>query len=151
MRSLVLLAVLGFFAWSGGSAEAAAQDAAAANPPLQQFIQRFVQLWSDGEVTEIVQLIGDENVLLLDTGDGTEAATGRHAAAALRVLFGERQTTALEALSVTVASQDPPGGFGELSWTFRNRDMPGEQARSIYVAAIRDGDGWRISELRLLP
>jgi len=119
--------------------------------PLEEFVREVVQLWLSADVTAIVSLMQESDRLVLDTGTGIENANSRHAAAALRALFAESETVGTRAVRVTVASARPPQGFGELAWTFRARGSPGEQARSIYVAAAWEGDGWKITELRLMP
>jgi len=112
--------------------------------PLEEFVREVVQLWLSADVTAIVSLMQESDRLVLDTGTGIENANSRHAAAALRALFAESETVGTRAVRVTVASARPPHGF-------RARGSPGEQARSIYVAAAWEGDGWKITELRLMP
>jgi hypothetical protein len=130
-------------------ASAAAQDPPAA--PLEAFVHQVARLWANGDVTALVALIPEESQLTLDTGAGIETANTRRAAAALRVLFADRQTADVSPARVTVSSSQPPRGFGELAWTFRLRGAPAEQSRSIYVGARWEPRGWRITELRLMP
>lgn len=146
-RSLVLLPAL----WLAAPAAPAAAQAAGAGVPLDGFIHQVARLWAAGDVGGIVEMLPSDGSLLLDTGSGTEAVSGRHAAAALRDLFDHRQTTAARAVQVTVAGTEPSRGFGELTWTFRDRGAPGEQTRVVYVATIQQDQGWRIAELRLMP
>jgi len=121
-----------------------------ADLPLEDFVQHVASLWASGDVSSLVDLIPADNRVLLDTGSGSETANARHASAALRALFAERETLGARAVRVTVSSSRPPRGFGELAWAFRDRGAPGEQARSVYVAALREERGWRISELRIM-
>jgi hypothetical protein len=123
----------------------------AQEPPLEAFVQQVARLWAAGDVGALVDLIPADNRLLLDTGSGTEVANSRHAAAALRALFGEWETLSLRPVRVTYASTLPARGFGELAWVVRPRAGPGEQTRSVYVAAVRETRGWRVSELRIMP
>jgi hypothetical protein len=142
---LLLLAACWMYAAPGA---ARAQDAPA---PLEPFVEQVARLWLSAEVGALVELLPADNRLLLDTGSGIEPANSRHAAAALRALFAERETIAARPARVTVASAQPPRGFFELAWTFRARGAPGEQSRSVYVAVLWEERGWRISELRLMP
>jgi hypothetical protein len=144
--------VLFLLAIAGANQPLRAQDVAASDEvPLEVFVQEVVRLWLSGDVAALVELIPEADQLILDTGTGIENANSRHAAAALRALFSESETLATRAVRVTVASTSPPKGFGELSWTFRSRGSPGEQSRSIYVAAARENASWKITELRLMP
>jgi len=129
---------------------AAAQDGRV-GVPLGAFIEEVAGIWERADVASLVALVADEESLLLDAGSGTQSANSRHAAAALRALFSEYETLAAEAVRVTVASEDPPSGFGEIVWTFRARGAPGERSRPIYVAALQRDGSWRITELRLMP
>jgi hypothetical protein len=132
------------------SAPAHAQ-ATVGDDALENFVQRVVRLWSSSDVTAIVNLLPSDNRLVLDTGSGIENANSRHAAAALRALFSESETVGARAVRITVASTLPAQGFGELDWRYRARGSSGEQSRSVYVAAAWEDDGWRITELRLMP
>lgn len=134
-----------------GATPLRAQDAAAAMAPLESFVEEFARIWAAGDVDAILAMIGEGEPLLLDTGSGTSTANNRHVAAELRSMFGQRETADLQAVRITVAGSDPLNGFGELTWSFRERGAPAEQQRLVYVAAVREGAGWRIFELRLLP
>jgi hypothetical protein len=120
-------------------------------PPLEQFVQQVVRLWQAADANALVGLLPADNRLALDTGSGIETANSRHAAAALRALFAERETVDARVVRVTVASAQPPRGFGELGWTFRLRGSPAELSRSVYVATLFENGEWRISELRIMP
>jgi hypothetical protein len=147
IRSLALLVV----PITIGAQPIAAQNVEPVNSPLEEFVQQVVRLWSAADVAALVELIPADNRLVLDTGSGIENANSRHAAAALRALFAQSETVGARAVRVTVASTFPARGFGELDWTFRARGAPGEQSRSVYVAAAWQNDSWRITELRLMP
>lgn len=135
----------------GGSLPADAQRGAAARVPLETFVQQVSHLWSESDVGGLMELASDQGKLVLDTGSGTEMVNGRHAAAALRALFADRQNVSVRPVRITLAGGSPPRGFGELSWTFRTRAAPGPQTRSLYVGVVREGSSWRLSELRILP
>lgn len=145
MRSCLALLLVALSA-----APLAAQDPPA-TAPLESFVEEFARLWAAGDVEAILDMMGDEEPLLLDTGSGTATANTRHVAAELRSMFAQRETAELVAVRITVAGSEPLNGFGELSWSYRERGSPGEQQRLVYVAAIREGPSWRIFELRLLP
>jgi len=130
----------------GGPAAAPAQDR-----PIEEFIQRVGQLWVAGDVSALVALAPGRGPVLLDTGNGIEAVNTRHAGAALRALFGDRETIAARPVRVTLAGGSPPRGFGELSWSYRTRGAPSAQTRSVYIGAAWEAGEWRITELRMMP
>ncbi|MBW3630356.1 MAG: hypothetical protein KY464_13805 [Gemmatimonadetes bacterium] len=129
------------------AAPAGAQRAPA---PLDGFIKEVAYLWSGGDARGLAELVPEDARVLLDTGGGMETVEGRHAAAALRALFSERQSLSVRPARITVAGTRPPRGFGVLSWAFRSRGGPAAQSGSVYVGAVWTEDGWRISELRLM-
>lgn len=145
IRPLLLLPLLALFL------PAVAQTPGRADVPLETFVQQVTHLWGEGDVGGLMELTAGGGRLVLDTGSGTEAVNDRHAAAALRALFAERESVAARPVRVTVAGGTPPRGFAEVAWTFRTRGVPEPQSRSIYVGAIREDGGWRLTELRVLP
>lgn len=145
-RWIPLLVVL--FSAAGASPLAAQSSG---NEQLESFVQEVARLWAAEDVDALVERTADSAALLLDIGSGAQTSSGRHTAAALRELFGDRQTLATSAVQVTVADADRPAGFGQLSWTYRDRGAPGDQTRSLYVAVAREGGRWTITELRLMP
>ncbi|HET8654647.1 MAG TPA: hypothetical protein VFL93_03960 [Longimicrobiaceae bacterium] len=119
--------------------------------PLGRFVQTLARLWADGDADGLIAYAPPDGLLLLDTGDGSESVTARHAAAALRALFSSRETVDLRQVRVTVAGGSPLRGFGEIRWTFRVRDMPAVQTRSIYLGLVWTGRSWRLGEIRFMP
>lgn len=119
--------------------------------PLEEFVQQVAWLWNMGDVAALVDLLPLRHRVVLDTGEGTETVSPRHAAAALRALFDARETDDAHAIRVTLAGGDPPRGFGQLVWSFRTRGAPTSQARSVYVGAVWQESAWRIGELRIMP
>jgi hypothetical protein len=146
MKRKIILMMGALLFLLGVAAEAPAQDR-----PIEEFVQRVAQLWSAGDASALVSLAPSRGPILLDTGNGIESVNSRHAGAALRALFGDRETVAARPVRVTLAGGAPPRGFGELSWSYRTRGSPSTQTRSVYVGAAWDGGSWRITELRMMP
>lgn len=144
-RTLLLPFLLGLFVVPRLEAQPAAAD------QLESFVREVASLWRLEDVDGLVERTADSAPLLLDVGSGAQTSEGRHAAAALRELFRERETLAASAVEVTVADAAELSGFGRLAWTYRDRGAPGEQTRSLYVAVARDAGRWTITEVRLMP
>ena len=145
-RAYGVLALL-LFGVLFGAAPAAAQRVA----PLEQFIKEVAYHWSGNDARSIAEYFQQDAQVILDTGRGTEAVDARHAAAALRSLFAERESVAVRPMRVTMAGARPPRGFGELAWSYRGRGISTAQMYSIYIGVVWTDEGWRISELRLIP
>ncbi|CAN5761372.1 hypothetical protein BH23GEM6_BH23GEM6_28010 [soil metagenome] len=143
-RKIVLM--MGALLFLFGVPAAPAQDR-----PIEEFVQRVGQLWIAGDASALVALAPSREPILLDTGNGIESVNTRHAGAALRALFGDRETIAARPVRVALAGGSPPRGFGELAWSYRTRGAPSVQTRSVYVGAVWDRGAWRITELRMMP
>lgn len=141
----ILLALLtGVLAPRGLAAQQDAQSLAA-------FVATVSGLWAAGEADDIVALAPRDGRILLDlAGDGPGEVQPRNAAAALRRLFGERETVNVRASRVTVSGGTPLRGFGELSWIARPRGVTDTLSSVVYVGAVWEDGAWHLRELRLL-
>ncbi len=127
----------------------AAQETPAA--PLEDFVRQVARLWMGGEAAALVELAPADGKIILNVGETSGSVQGRHAAAALRALFAERESITMRPTRVTVSGGRPLRGFGEFSWVSRSRGMTVPQTATLYVGAIWEGDSWRVRELRVLP
>jgi hypothetical protein len=147
VRALRLLALLLLLA----PAALHAQDAPGA-ARLEGFVARVARLWQAGDAAALAALAPSGGRMVLELpGEGAGPVQERHAAAALRALFAERESVAARAGRVTVAGGDPLQGFGEIAWRSRPRGVSTPRASTVYVGAVWDGSEWRIRELRVLP
>jgi len=119
--------------------------------PLEAFILQVARLWAAGDAAALADLAPGDGRIHLDVGETSGAVQGRHAAAALRALFAERESLSLRPARVTVAGGRPLRGFGELTWMSRSRGVTVPHSSTVYVGTVWEGNAWRIRELRLLP
>jgi hypothetical protein len=118
---------------------------------LQAFVASVARLWERGDADALVDLAPGDGRIVLDLGsDEAGAVEKRHAAAALRELFGGRDPVSVRATQVTVAGGEPVRGFGELAWVSRVRGVTDSQTSTVYVGAVWERGAWRIRELRIL-
>jgi hypothetical protein len=119
--------------------------------PLAGFVASVARLWSAGDADGLVALATQDGRILLDlTGEGSGEMQPRNAAAALRRLFGERETVTVRPTAATISGGSPLRGFGELTWVARPRGVSESVSSVVYVGAVWDGNEWRIRELRVL-
>lgn len=119
---------------------------------LEGFIARVARLWGSGDAAALAALAPPGGRMVLEVpGEGAGPVQERHAAAALRALFAERESVAARPGRVTVAGGDPLQGFGEIAWQSRPRGVSRPRASTVYVGAVWQGGEWRIRELRVLP
>jgi hypothetical protein len=98
--------------------------------------------WNRRDADGIADLLSRSGVAL-HLGDESHPAAGvRQARAALAELFakgGNARVTKVEDLGGT-----PQRGFAELSWDVQ------ELKYTVFVGFVREGDAWRIGEIRVL-
>lgn len=126
-----------------------ASDPAAAG--LTAFFEELADHWAAADVAAIAELLSPDGATVIEQGAGGAITNPRRAAAALRALFGARESLAATVASTALAATSPSRGFGEIVWSSRARGAPGEESRSIFIATIRGEEGWRIMEVRFLP
>jgi hypothetical protein len=127
----------------------AAQQNGAAT--LSGFVATVARHWADGDADALVELAPADGRILLDlAGEGPGEVQPRNAAAALRRLFGQRETVTVRPTGATVSGGTPLRGFGELTWVGRPRGVSETLSSVVYVGAVWEGNGWRIRELRVL-
>ena len=142
-RILLLVAFTLFLAPRAASAQQPA--------PLETFVARVAALWAAGDASSLVDLAPEDGRLIVELEPGSGGTVdARHAAAALRELFGRREHVSIRATEVTVSGGAPPRGYGELSWTFRDRGVRDADRAVVYVGAEFERGAWRIRELRLI-
>jgi len=118
--------------------------------PLERFVVQVARLWAAGDAAALVDLAPSNSRIMLDVGENLGAVQTRHAAAALRALFSERETAHIRPTRVTISGGRPPRGFGELAWTSRSRRMSNPETFTLYVGTIWEDTGWKITELRMV-
>jgi hypothetical protein len=118
---------------------------------LSGFVGTVARLWSAGDADALVELAPKDGRILLDlVGEGPGEVQPRNAAAALRRLFGERETVTVRPTGATVSGGTPLRGFGELTWVARPRGVSETLSSVVYVGAVWEENAWRVRELRVL-
>ncbi|MBR9988179.1 MAG: hypothetical protein KFH98_00405 [Gemmatimonadetes bacterium] len=140
-RTRVLLSITAFMMLA--SVPVAAQDP---GPTLQ----RVASAWHKGDARSVASL-GARDGISLDVDGSTVGPLGtRQASAVLRSVFEDRESvSAAPRISRTVGG-DPARAFGEITWTTRARGTTIPERATLFVAFVREGDAWRITEIRLL-
>jgi hypothetical protein len=117
---------------------------------LGDVIDRIMIFWSKGDATAIVNFIS-VNGVSLDVDGGPIGPLGpRQAAATLRRVFEEQETVALHAAAAQIVGGAPQRAFGELTWYVRARGTTIPEHATVFVALVKERNGWRVTQIRLM-
>lgn len=122
------------------------------DPRLDGFVARVARLWEAEDADGLARLAPSGGRMVLEVaGEGAGPVSERHAAAALRSLFADRETVSIRTARSALAGGQPLQGFGELAWTSRSRGVTAARTSTVYVGVVWEGGEWRLRELRVLP
>ncbi|NLG63226.1 MAG: hypothetical protein GX539_13390 [Candidatus Cloacimonetes bacterium] len=122
-----------------------------AQQDLDTAMQRVARMWERGDVRGITQSAASAGFALeLESGRSGPVAS-RQAAAALRRLFEDQQTVSVKPGVARVSGGRPQRAFGELEWITRPRGTTIPERRTVFVALVREEQGWRVTEIRVMP
>lgn len=118
---------------------------------LEATMARVAQMWARGDVRGLTRHAAESGFALrLDANPGGPVGS-RQAAAALRRLFEHDETVSVKPGVAKVVGGQPTRAFGELEWITRPRGTTIPERRTVFVALVREGDGWRVTEIRVMP
>ena len=126
-----------------GSRPAAAQE-------LRPLLQRVASAWHRGDVGSISALCARGGVSLDVDGRSVGPLAPRQTAAVLRRLFDDRESVGARVNTIREVGGEPTRAFGEITWSTRARGTTIPEHATIFVALVREDDGWRVTEIRLL-
>ncbi len=117
---------------------------------LESALERFATAWSRGDVDALASLVSRGGVTI-DVGVGPMGPLGeRQAAAVLRRLFEERETTVARARLAQMVGGVPMRAFGEILWMARSRGTTESEGVTVFLALVREKSGWRINQIRVM-
>ncbi|MBX6363826.1 MAG: nuclear transport factor 2 family protein [Gemmatimonadetes bacterium] len=117
---------------------------------LDQVLDRFAASWAKGDAVTIAQLVARGGMSIDIDGTPIGPLSRRQAAALLRRIFDDRETVVIRAGSAQVVGGAPPRAFGEIAWSARSRGTTIPERATVFLALVREDDGWRITQIRVL-
>lgn len=117
---------------------------------LDQTLVRVARYWANGDVRSIMQNAAASGFALELGRDRVGPVAARQASAALKRLFDDRETLAVNPVLTRVVGGDPPRAFGELEWITRPRGTTIPERRTVFVALVQQAEGWRVTEIRVM-
>jgi hypothetical protein len=65
-------------------------------------------------------------------------------------MFEDRESVSATPRVGRAVGGQPARAFGEITWTTRARGTTIPERANLFVAFVREGDAWRITEIRLM-
>lgn len=126
------------------SAPASAQD-------MDVAMYRFASAWRRNDTKAISALIAREGASIETDAGRFGPLPARQAAAILRTLFGERETTDVRTRQFQSVGGTPQKGYAELIWTSVAPETTEALRLVVFVEFVQESDReWRITRIRLL-
>lgn len=126
-----------------GSRPAAAQE-------LRPLLERVANALQRGDVGGIAALAANAGMSLDVDGRNVGPLGQRQTAAVLRRLFEDREAVTTRVSTIREVGGDPARAFGEITWSTRARGTTIPERATVFVALVREENGWRVTEIRLL-
>ncbi len=118
---------------------------------LEETMARVASMWERGDVRGLTGQAAASGFALELDARASGPVGSRQAAAALRRLFEDRETVSVRPGVAKVVGGEPTRAFGELQWITRPRGTTIPERRTVFVALVREGQGWRVTEIRVMP
>jgi hypothetical protein len=126
-----------------GAGPAAGQD-------LNQALGRVASAWHRGDAAAITRLAASSGISIDVDGRSVGPLAPRQAAAVLRRVFEDRESVNARGNMTRSVGGSPQRAFGEIAWTTRARGTTIPERATLFVAFVREDEGWRITEIRLI-
>lgn len=128
-----------------------AGSARAQNAELERTLHRLAAFWARGDAAAVATLATRAGLSLDLDGAAIGPLGPRQAEAVLRRIFDQHVTVQLRTGTARVVGGAPPRAFGELSWLSRIRGTTIPEHATVFLALVREENGWRITQIRLMP
>ncbi len=117
---------------------------------LRAAVDRIAAAWSRGDARGLATR-GCDAGIALETSEGPMGPLPpRQAAAVLRRVFEQAETVSARTAQVAVTGGDPQRAYGEIEWMVRPRGTTILERAHVFVALVREGDQWRVTQIRLM-
>jgi predicted sugar kinase len=123
---------------------------AAVAQDLEPTLERVAAAWHRADASGISGLVSKAGVSLDVDGGSVGPLAPRQAAAVLRRVFEDRESVSARVSMFRELANDRDRAFGEITWSLRARGTTQPQRATIFVGFVREGNAWKVNEIRLL-
>jgi hypothetical protein len=135
--------------------EIPAEGALARPDPLQNELEqvavRFAAGWGRGSADAVAGLLSAGGIRLRLEGVERSALPARQASAVIRDFLKGYDAGEARVVRAAPVAGNPGRGFAEIRWQTRVAGTSHPVAHVVFLGLVREGNGWRVDELRLLP
>jgi hypothetical protein len=139
MKRAIVLAV----ALLGATQAANAQD-------FRPVVDRLAKAWERGDISAVGSHAASLGLSLDVEGRRTGPLAERQAASALRRLFDDRETIAINPGIAKELDGEPRRAFAELTWITRARGTTIPESSTLVFTLELEKGRWRVTEIRLI-
>ncbi len=118
---------------------------------LEDAAETFADRWGGSEFAGLEGSLSPAGVRIQWEARHVGSLDPRHAVASIREYMGSREAVATRVTRVEEVGGEPRKGYAEIRWESRIQGTSDILARTVFVAFISEGGGWRVTELRVLP
>lgn len=112
-------------------------------------VRAAARAWAAGDTDGVTVLLAPGGVALELPGSSNPAVRPGQARAALERLFSLYETKEVQVEEVSALGGIPPRGMARLVWRTASAGTP--RSHPLFLALEEGGEGWSITEVRLLP
>ena len=117
---------------------------------LDEAAGTFTRLWSEGDLGGIEELFGDGHVSLFLEDRSYVSIPPRNARATLKDYLSRRGSGTATVVRTERTGLEPQLGFAQVEWSIPLPGTPEVQRYTVFVELAGTGDGWRVTEIRIL-
>jgi hypothetical protein len=123
---------------------------AAAQEDLAGVLATLAAMWARGDAAALAAFGARHGIELELQGEPLGRVSGRKAAAALRHIFATQETVSVLPSRTSRVTGTDHTAFGELTWVVRPRGSAMPQRTTVFLGLVREGQSWRVSQIRVL-
>lgn len=134
----------------GGAVALEARPAAAQQDDLAHVFKVVSTAWARGNASAVAHMSSSDGVSVDISGGPVGPIGERQVAALLRRLFDDVETVGVHEGMLERVGGTPPRAFGSITWMSRTRGTRVPVRTTVYFALALSGDGWRLTDIRLM-
>ena len=118
---------------------------------IRHVLQQFAELWAGADATGLASITARLRISVRPESELVGPLQPRQVVAVLRQLFDEKESISLQPGEIRLMDGSPAQAFAEVVWSHRTRGTTSTEKGCLFLKLDLGEEGWRITEIRLLP